>query len=143
MTYERAKAILDTAKANARSIKVYKDKIAKCQARIEAHQKLTASYGTERVKGGRGHNIIEDAVVRAEQNLTFYQAKLEQLMIVRSRADILIHAMPKKWWKVARLYYLKGASNRKILSKKGWTSRTSIYKQIKALDDFMKEYFKE
>lgn len=115
MTYERAKSILDTAKANARSIEVYKQKIAKCQARIEAHQKLTASYGTERVKGGRGQNIIEDAVVRAEQNLTFYQAKLEQLLIIRSRADTVIHAMPKNGGKS------QGFTTSKVLQEKRYS----------------------
>ena len=143
MTYERAKAILDTARANAKSIRIYKEKIEKCKAKLEAHQKLTAAYGTEHVSGGKAHNIIEDAVIKAEQDKVFYQQKLEPLLVVKDRADIIIHAMPKKWWKVARMYYLKGYEIWDICKRKHWTSKTSVYKQIYALDAYMRQYFKD
>lgn len=133
--------ILKTARDNARSMDIYKAKLEICNAKLEAHQKLIASYGTERVSGGKATNIIEDAVIKAERNKIFYEKRIEQLQKIRDRADTVIYAMPKKWWKVARMYYVKGYTTRQILAKKRWTSKTSIYKQLTCLDRYMREYF--
>lgn len=143
VTIERAKAILETSRRNVPTMRTYARQIEKAKGKIEVKQKLTATYGKERVKGGKlGLNPVDDALIKAEQDVVFYTQKLEELKDIQHKASIIIHCLPKKYWKVMNAYYLKALPVQQIAKKAGFSTRKSIYDMFSEIERELIEILK-
>lgn len=140
MTLERAKAILEASRRTVSTQKAYEERITKAKGKIEVKQKLTATYGRERVKGGKiNFNAVDDALIKAEQDVVFYTRKLDELKDIQYKASVIIHCLPKKYWKIMNAYYLKATPVQKIAKIMGYQTRKSIYDAFAEIEQALKE----
>lgn len=141
MNSEKAIAILKASRDIAQVRKVYLKKIADAQATIDVKQKLIASYGTERVQGGKGASGLEDIIIKMERQISGYQQKLAEFEPITAKARQIIQCLPKRFWYLMNQYYIHATPVGDIAKAKGWC-RATAYNQLYYAKQKLKEIFK-
>ena len=139
MTYEEMRLTLEHARASALKIKALTWRIDETSL---IGQRLTAVYGSERVKGGDAHS---DPVYRAVMDIINSEQRLkdqmtEAVMRVEKGKKLVSFMRDEKQRTVLTDFYLYGLSYGTMRKVYGLTANSSVYRIIqKARDDLYKQ----
>lgn len=140
MTAERAMQILQECREIAPILWDCKRRIEQAKHALQYQQKLIATYGKERVKGGKAPGGIEEIIIKGEATINKYRDKRANLMPYTEKARAVVACCPKKWWAFLYDYYVKGVPVHTIAKKNGWCLQT-VYNWKSRVPDMLKKVF--